>query len=714
MLHRFLRWLFITLYKVEVTGTENYHAAGKRVLIIANHLSFLDAILLSLFLPERPLFAVNTHISQKWWMKPARYFARTFPLDPTNPMATKALIKELRKDQRCAIFPEGRITVTGALMKIYEGPGMIADKADAMVLPVRLDGVQYTPFSRLRGRVRLRWFPKITMRILEPIKLDVPADIKGRKRRAVMGRVLLDVMTEMIFDSSDKEKSLFQALLDAMQIHGAKHVVVNDVMRKPMDYRTLIRNSYALGDKIAEKTQYGENVGLLLPNMSGSITAFFAVQAYGRVAAMLNYSTGEKNLLSACKTAKVKNVYTSRKFIEMAKLEDAVKAMKKARIKIHYLEDVQKEITLGDKITAVLSAYIPQWCYHQIHKDQKFDTSKPAVVLFTSGSEGMPKGVALSHQNIQANRYQLSSRIDFGPTDKVFNALPIFHSFGLTAGTILPLLAGIETFFYPSPLHYRIVPELIYDTNATLVFGTDTFLSGYARFAHPYDFYSVRYVFAGAEKLKEETRQIYAEKYGVRIFEGYGATETAPALSMNTPMQSRKGSVGRLLPRIDYKLEDIPGIDDGGRLWVKGPNIMAGYYLADKPGKLQPPKDGWYDTGDIVAFDEDGYTHIKGRAKRFAKIGGEMVSLTAAEQVANDTYPNIPQAVVTIPDKKKGEALVLVTEHKDADAKDLIAHAKEQGISELMVPRKIHVVDALPVLGTGKTDYVAISEMVNG
>ncbi|MGB1540227.1 MAG: AMP-binding protein, partial [Rickettsiales bacterium] len=397
--------------------------------------------------------------------------------------------------------------------------------------------------------------------------------------------------------------------------------------------------------------------------------------------------------------------YTSRQFVETAKLEALVHAMENAGVTLHYLEEEARQISLLNKLNAFLNGYFSKG------KDQpKADAA--AVVLFTSGSEGVPKGVVLSHTNIQANRFQLASRIDFGPTDIVFNALPIFHSFGLTGGTLLPLLTGIRTFFYPSPLHYRIVPELVYDTNATIMFGTDTFLAGYARFANPYDFYAVRYVFAGAEKLKEETRKLWAEKYGVRIFEGYGATETAPALSTNTPMHNKPGTVGRLLPAITYRLEDVPGIEEGGKLIVKGPNIMKGYLRNENPGQLKPPEDGEYDTGDIVSVDEEGYVMIKGRAKRFAKIAGEMVSLTAVETALSDLWPDYHHAVIAVPDAKKGEALVCVTENKKAKRADISAYAKEHGMSELSVPRTIEAVDAIPLLGTGKTDYVSLQKQM--
>ena len=335
-----------------------------------------------------------------------------------------------------------------------------------------------------------------------------------------------------------------------------------------------------------------------------------------------------------------------------------------------------------------------------------------AAILFTSGSEGAPKGVVLSHRNMLANAAQAAARIDFGRTDKVFNVLPVFHSFGLTAGLILPLVSGVRVYLYPSPLHYRIVPELIYATNATILFGTDTFLAGYARSAHPYDFRSLRYILAGAEPVKESTRRTYMEKFGLRILEGYGVTETAPVLALNTPMFNRFGTVGRLMPGMEARLEAVPGVEDGGRLWVKGPNVMLGYLKADKPGVLEPPAEGWHDTGDIVVIDPQGFVTIKGRAKRFAKVAGEMVSLAAVETLASELWPDAMSAVASVPDARKGEKLVLVTEKRGAKRADFQAFAKAKGAADLMVPGEVLVVDKVPVLGSGKLDYVGVAALV--
>jgi acyl-[acyl-carrier-protein]-phospholipid O-acyltransferase / long-chain-fatty-acid--[acyl-carrier-protein] ligase len=276
----------------------------------------------------------------------------------------------------------------------------------------------------------------------------------------------------------------------------------------------------------------------------------------------------------------------------------------------------------------------------------------------------------------------------------------------------MPLSSGTPVYLYPSPLHYRIVPELIYQTNATIVFSTDTFLNGYARSAHPYDFRSVRMIVAGAEAVKQRTRDVYMERFGQRILEGYGVTETAPVLALNTPVANRAGSVGRLSPLMEMRLDPVPGIEDGGRLFVRGPNVMLGYMKFDKPGVIDPPADGWHDTGDIVAVDKDGFISIKGRAKRFAKIGGEMVSLAAVEALAAEVWPQVVPVVIALPDARKGERLVLLSTDRSAMREHFSRAAKAKGMSELSVPAEIMLVDKIPLLGSGKADFVTATALV--
>ena len=695
------------LYRVEVAGLEHMPEPGERAVVVVNHLSFLDGVLLGAFLPGKPTFAVNTQIARSWWVKPFLGLFKAFPVDPTNPMAAKAMVKAVREGRTLVIFPEGRITVTGALMKVFDGPGMVADKADAPIIPVRLNGPQYTPFSRMKGKVRQRWFPKISIDVLPPRRFAIEGEMSAKERRAIAGRRLYDEMSRMIFETSDTQRTLFTALCDASALHGGKALVVEDVKREPLSYARLITAAGLLGKRLEQGTQQGEAIGLLLPNVTGVAAAFFALQAIGCVPAMLNFTVGLANMRSACTTAEIATIVTARAFVEQAKLGDLIAALENDGRRIVYLEDLGATIGAVEKLCAALTVKRAG----ARHRRRAISPDAPAVILFTSGSEGTPKGVVLTHRNLLSNCAQLAARIDFNTSDVVVNALPVFHSFGLTGGTLLPLLNGIKTVFYPSPLHYRVVPALAYDANATILFGTDTFLAGYARMAHSYDFYSLRYIFAGAERVRDETRKVYAEKFGLRILEGYGATEAAPVIAVNTPMHFKAGTVGRLLPAIEARLDVVPGIEDGGRLYIRGPNVMAGYLLAAEPGKLQPPQEGWHDTGDIVTIDDAGFVAIRGRAKRFAKIGGEMVSLPAVEGYAASVWPAAEHAVVTRPDPRKGEQLVLFTTAKDATQKVLQDWCKAHGVAELMIPRDIRLLDALPVLGTGKIDYVRLAEL---
>ena len=700
------RFILRVLFRVEVRGWEHYYAAGDRVLILPNHVSLLDPVLVALFLPRMPVFAINLFVARLWtWVRPFLSLIRTWPIDPTNPFALKGLISEMKSDEHCVFFPEGRISTTGGLMKIYDGAAMLADKTGAVLLPLRIEGAQFSRFSYLKGKYPLRWFPKITLTFLPPRTLDVPNDARGRKRRELVRLLMHDLMRDSAFEASNHRRTVFEAILESRKLYGRKRVVCVDASRKTANYNQLVTASLLLGGYFKPTTQVGERIGILLPGSIASVALTLGLSRFGRVPALLNYTAGPKNILSCCEAACVKTVVTSRRFIAAGKFESLVDALGKAGLKIVWLEDVGASFSIALKIWGWLGSRFIR------PKNCSGDPDSPALVLFTSGSEGTPKGVVLSHANVISNRDQLISSIDFCPGDVVMNAMPMFHVFGYVVGTLMPLLLGVRTFYYPTPLHYRLIPLVVYDIDATVVFGTDTFLYGYARNAHPYDFYKVRYAFAGAEKLRERTRQLWGEKFGIRVIEGYGTTETS-ITSANTALQFRIGTVGRMMPGMMTRTEPIPGIDEGGRFFIKGPNVMLGYMKADKPGVLQPPEDGWYDTGDIIATDEFGFMTIKGRAKRFAKIGGEMVSLTALEEEVERLWPGIRHAVVAVQDERKGEQLVLVTEKQDAAREELSTYMKGLGYVEVSIPKKIHTVQTLPLLGSGKTDYPTVSELI--
>ena len=700
------------VYGVKVTGLEHWKNLQGNALIVANHTSFLDAVLLWVYIPGHLHFAIDTYVSQKWWVRPFLHLVKYFPIDPTNPMAVKSIIEEVKAGKRVVIFPEGRISTTGGLMKIYPGPAVIADKSDAQLLPVFLEGSQYSLFSRFGTQLKTRPQSKITITIQAPKKLHLDPALTGKARRLAAARGLYDLMVNMKYEAGNVEETLFDSLLDAFKLVGRGKRMLNDATHRPLNFGQFLAAVFVLGKKIAKQQKQEEFAGFLLPNMTASVVAFFGMRAFNITPCMLNFSAGVKNMLSCCKAANISTVFTSRAFLEQGGLLETAAALKNAGLKLVYLEDLRNEISAWDKLVGWAASYVP-WHYYKLVRG-RVTAKDPAVVLFTSGSEGTPKGVVLTHENIQANRLQMQSVLDFGLRDRVFNAMPIFHSFGLTVGTFLPLLSGVPVFFYPSPLHYRIVPEMVYDSNSTIIFGTDTFFNGYAKMAHPYDFYSVRLAVVGAEKLKEETIAKYYNQFGLRIMEGYGATETSPVMAVNTPMYFKRGSVGRFLPGIEYKLEELPGVADGGKLLVKGDNIMAGYLRESNPGVLEPPPDGWYDTGDIVRVDEDGFVFILGRAKRFAKIAGEMISLAMVETQLNALWPGKMHAVISIPDEKKGEQLVLFTTQPEASRPAILTHFKELGVTELAVPKTVRVVEEMPLMGTGKVNYVKLREMAQG
>ncbi|HEX8828309.1 MAG TPA: AMP-binding protein, partial [Xanthobacteraceae bacterium] len=668
-----------------------------------NHVRFLDPPLAMAILPKRPVFAIDDGMSKRWWIQPFLKFARTMALDPLKPFSLRSIINAVRGGDTLVIFPEGRITVTGSLMKVYDGAALIADKSDAMVVPVRIEGPEATIFSRLsNAQVRRRWFPKITVTILEPVRLKLDPELKGRRRRQAAGAALYTIMSDLMFRTTSTDRTVIEALIDAAKIHGAGWLAIEDPVRGQMTYRRLLQAVAILGRKLMPLALEGQVLGVMLPTSNAAVVTFFAVMSAGRVPAMINFTAGAANVLAACRAAQIDTVLTSREFVVKGRLESLVAQMQ-SQVHIVYLEDIRKTIGAMDKLGGLFGWKKP------------LVTRKPddwAVVLFTSGSEGSPKGVVLSHRNMLANVAQAAARIDFGREDKLFNVLPVFHSFGLTAGTVLPLVSGVPTYLYPSPLHYRTVPELVYGICATALFGTDTFLNGYARVANPYDFRSLRYVLAGAEPVKEATRQIYLEKFGLRILEGYGVTECSPVMALNTPMFNKFGSVGRLLPGMEAKLEKVEGVEDGGRLFVKGPNVMLGYLRADKPGVLEVPPEGWHDTGDIVTMDDQDFVTIKGRAKRFAKVGGEMISLAAVEMLAAELWPNNVTAVSAIPDPRKGERLIMVTDKHGATRSEFTAYARGKHASELMMPAEVVVLDKLPMLGSGKVDQLAIDKFV--
>jgi len=704
MLKPIVRALLKALFRVQVEG-DTSHFSQSRLLIIANHQSFLDGLILGAFLPVEPVFVVHTEVTRNWFFRLMLRLSDYLAVDPTNPMAMKRVVRLIESGRPVVIFPEGRITITGSLMKVYDGPAFVAAKTQAVIAPVRLDGASRSFFSRLSGSNPRELLPKITVSIQPPASISMPKGGSGRMRRRQAGEGMRKIMQEMIFRSRP-DQTLYSALIDAMRIYGRGRKMVEDMRQTEFSYNALLKMALVLGLLVRRVSGRGDTVGILMPNLAATLCMVIGTTAFRRVPAMLNYTAGTDGIQSACVAGKISTVVTSRKFLETARLQAQVDALR--NIRVVYLEDLQPTVNLAVKLWALVHLLFPRMLGRGV------DPESPAVVLFTSGSEGRPKGVVLSHRAILSNIAQIRSITDFSVEDRIFNALPVFHSFGLVAGGLLPILTGIKLFLYPSPLHYRLIPEIIYDRSCTILFGTSTFLNNYAKFAHPYDFYRVRYVVAGAEKLSQSVRDLWSEKFGVRVYEGYGVTETSPVISVNSPMATRIGSVGQLLPGMEASLVPVRGIERGGVLHVRGPNVMLGYLYYENPGVLVPPHSergpGWHETGDVVEIDEDGFIFILGRMKRFAKVAGEMISLEVVEKIAVAASPSFQHAASSRPDERRGEAIVLFTTDPALTRERLQQAAHTLGSSEIAVPREILNLQQIPLLGTGKVNYVRLKE----
>lgn len=710
-MRRLIRLLVRLLFRFDAYNEAVLTAPGP-VLLVPNHVSWLDWLFLAAVLDDDWKFVTSSttatvsHVHTFLMVN-----KRTFPVDTNSPYAVRDMAEHLEKGGRLVLFAEGRITLSGSLMKVYDGTGFLIRKTNAKVITCYLCGASRLPWVRHKGWYR--WFPRVTAHFSPLLTAPVFGHVSHTVARQKLATWLRDRMTLQQFEVEMEHgpRNVLAAVAEtAANIPG--RTALEDVTFKELTYRRLLVGADLLAREWRRRLgpAPGEPVGVLLPNVNSQPVTLLSLWAAQKIPAMLNFSTGIPIMLLCAQLAGLKHIITSRRFLEKARLNLA--PLEAAGIKLIYLEEVSPEISGLAKFTALLRHTLATGIGL---RDVPLRPEQTAVILFTSGSEGVPKGVELTHYNLLANVRQATAVIDLTDDDRFFNALPMFHSFGLLGGTLFPLVRGCYTFLYPSPLHYRVVPTLVYDRACTVLLGTNTFLNGYARKAHAYDFNSLRYLIAGAEKVQTATLDTWARKFGVRILEGYGATECSPMISLNTRMEPCIGSAGRLVPGLEHRLESVEGVAEGGRLFVRGPNVMKGYLNPEANATFRALA-GWYDTGDIVHVDGDGFLHIRGRLKRFAKVSGEMVSLTAVEDALAGAFPQFglrcAVAVIARPDEDKGEKLIAVTNEAKLQLADLRAAVRAKGLSNLCAPREIKVVSSIPKLGTGKTNHRELENLI--
>ena len=694
---------FRLVHRISIEGTENVPRDYDRLIVIANHASLIDGVLIWTYLKLPFKIIVDRTVARKPLYRPFMQNRFTVLIDSMSPYSLKEVIRKVREGIPLLIFPEGRRTDTGSLMKIYEGTGFAALRTGARILPIYLGGVYNTVYAK--PHPNRRFFAPVTItigKLREPIVLD---ELPTRSRKEEATRLIYRMLSEVLVEARNKPSTLGSSFIRLCRQYGSK-TLFDDATGKEVSFKKALTGAFVLGRYLAKFPD--KNIGIMLPNLTVTAIIFMGLQLYRKVPAFLNYSGGPVALAHAMDLADLNVIIASRRFLERIKLSEAVFEGRR----VIYLEDLKDRIGLTDKLAGLVRAHFPGPLAHMTPGEHK----ETACILFTSGSEGVPKGVMLSHENIISNVYQAISRIDVRHDDVFLNALPVFHSFGLSVGVIIPIFCGVKVFLYVSPLHYRVIPEIAYDKECTILMGTNTFLNGYGKRANPYDFRSMRYIFCGAEALSDTVFDRFAKVFGIRVMSGYGATECSPIVSINSALEHEYGTVGKVLPGIEYKLVPVEGIDtkDGraGKLYVKGKNVMKGYLKNEAANHKYLVEDqGWYDTGDMAEVTEKGFLKIVGRLKRFAKISGEMVSLTALEEALAGQFGDRKEiAIMAVSDEVKGEKLVLVTNNPLVEMKAVRAILKSKGFSDLSCPREMQFIKDIPKLGTGKIDYVKLKE----
>lgn len=704
-----------SIYRVKTFGRENLPKGG--FLLLPNHMSFVDAVVLQLACPRPIRFVVHESIYRIGWLNPILRLVEAIPISSVHAKeAVREAVDRIREGEIVCIFPEGELSRTGVLIKLRKGFEMIARLAEAPVVPVWLDGLWGSIFSFEGGRYFFKW-PK---RIPQLVTIAFGEPIEPHALRLSLARERLLELGEFCFEQRPElRRHLGRATVGGLKKNQFHEAIIDGMDDRRVKRGDLLAASITLSRWI-RKNIPDERVAVVLPPGVGAVVANVAVTLANKIPVNLNFTAGRSSLESAIQRGQILHALSAKAV--MKRLADFPWPEN-----VYRLEELMPELKPRIIFWRLVSLLTPAPLLSSLLGLPREGGKKEAVLLFTSGSSGEPKGVVLSHQSILGNIAQFSSQLNMTSADSIMASLPFFHCFGCTVTLWYPITEGVRVISYPTPVDVVKNAELIERHRVMLLLTTPTFLRGYLKRAEPAQFASVKLLIAGAEKLPRELGAAFEAKFGIHVHEGYGLTETAPVVSTNLPdppknqpndaiqPANRVGSVGKLLPGQAAQIrhpetDEVLSTEALGMLWLKGPNIFEGY-LNDPCKTAEVLKDGWFKTGDLARFDEDGFLYIEGRLSRFSKIAGEMVPHETVESKIIEAFDLRMEderlvAVLGVPDESKGEALVLlsVRDFKPAEIREKLLAV---GIPSLWIPKSVKRVEKIPVLGSGKLDLGA-------
>ena len=717
-----LTWLAVALYLVERLGLSLHQAilyvplkiayriddsllrparkAESPIIYVVLHQSRLDPALMLSLLPPETLHILDPESAQSIWLEPWRELARTIEFKAHHVFVSRRLVRHLRGKGRLAVYLPDEVEPDAKAFRLYRAVARIATKSDARIVPIFVGGSRHSWFSLSAPAIAPRRFlSKLAITALTPTTI---AELRERPSRppATASNALFDYCATARFMAADRSRSLFCAVRDAADLYGPDRTVLGDGARA-LTYRRLLAGARRVGKRLAAVTKDGETVALLLPGGPELAVSLLALNTSGRVAAFPEPDAGAERMAAALEAAEIKTALSSHRHVEEAGLADLVAALEERGIRVIWLEEIERSASLIARLAARKLGHRPL---------AGKGPGRPAVVFFKTEGDREPVAVLLSDRNLLSNAAQIAARIAFTPRDRVLNVLPASNALGLTAGLLIPLLSGAETRFAPPSATSAPYPAFRASADPTIIIGTDASLATYAGKAEAGST-RPRTAIAGSAGLRPETARLWADRFGMPILEVLGLPEAGGAVAIGSLTHNHASTAGRLLPGIEIRLEQLEGMTDGGRLWLCGPNVMLGYLHGDAPGILQPPLGGWYDTGEAVSADREGYFTLHGRAERIVAVAGEIVSLDTVEALANALWPHARHAAVAVADRRKTVRIVLVTTENDASRDALLQSAEAAGLSEKVAPADIVKVKELPGTEAGRTDYARVSDI---